>query len=814
MNSKSKLFFYNLIIIISIFIGAFGVHRLFMKPDLPFQINTYENKIIAKEQVGEIDSGAVLVEIDSKPIYSEFQLEFLLDNRSQGDTVTLVTSKQNDNKINRVILVPPYKNLQFIIISFLIGFTFLMCSVFVINKKVNDPSARVLFWVLLLFALAAVTSPGKISTDVISYIIRITHALSFTIGISAFLHFSVLFPNEKKNAKKIFMFFHIPIVLISILLSFAVYKAIDSEYYYWLKNYEILWKILYLMLVVSMLSGVLVFYKSERKLKSKEDKAKVKWILWGISAGVLPYLVLYIIPKVLGLAPIPEEYPFLLLIIVPVSFAVAVVKFRLFDIELLIKRSIVYSILTGFILFLYLIIVALLSTLLNELAGNIDRFISIIAAIVIAFIFNPARIKIQKYVDKLFYREKYDFEQAVSSFTKDISECSTLSQLGQKIISVIEKHIPINKLGVLVLDENGKKLKIIAQKDIDKTVKFINKFEIINVDLEYNKPFALESAIQPDVEVNTSLSEILTSLELCAAIPLELTPGSLAGAIVLGNKLSGLRYSYNDFELLKVFASESAIAVSKLQFQEQLVLKEIEKQKLEELNSLKSFFVSSVSHDLKTPVTSIKMFTEMLKNNDLPDNKKNEYFEIIEGESENLTHLIENILNISKMESGTKTYNFELLNFYELICKIINQMNYRLKINKFKFHAHFADKDVKISGDEDAISSAVINLLNNSIKYSSKVREITVNTGKENGYIFINVTDKGIGIPEEQLNNIFLPYFRVTGISSKIKGTGLGLSIVKHVMDTHKGKIKISSTPGDGTSITLLFPLNTEELNN
>lgn len=814
MNSKSKLKIYNLVIIISVFIGAFGIQLLYLKPDLPVKYDTENNVIVIQKSYGDIGKGAAIIKMDTDTIRSEFQLELLLDRKSEGDTVTFITSEENIAKANKVILISCYDNARFIIISLFAGLAFLFCSVFVINKKIDDASARVLFWVLLLFAIATVTSPGKVNNDFISYMMRLVHALSFVLGISTFLHFSVIFPVRKKYAKAFITISYIPLFFLSILLIAAIFKAIGTFDDYWIKFYGKLWDVLYIVFLASMTLGVFIFYNSVKSFKHKADKAKVKWILWGLSIGVFPYLILFVIPGIFNLhISIDEDYMLLFLIFVPVSFATAVIKHKLFDIELIINRSIVYSILTGIILLLYFAIVALLTTIFNEAARNVNNIVSLAATIAIAVIFNPARIRIQKFVDRTFYREKYNFEQAVSSFTNDISGCSTLNMLGLGIIAGIEIHIPIDRIGVFILDEKGERLTVLSQKNIDKAIQNIEGFQLQNIVKDFKKPFAIETAVQAGAEIDTSLSEILAKLELSAAIPLKIELDNFIGVIVLGKKLSGLKYSINDFELLNVFSSEAAISISKLRMQELLVLKELEKQKLEELNSLKSFFVSSVSHDLKTPVTSIKMFTELLKHSTaLPESKKKEYLEIINGESENLTRLIENILDISKMESGTKTYRFEPIDFNKLICSIVKQMEYRFRINKFKIHTSFSDKDLKIMADEDSVLSAVSNLINNSIKYSTKIRDISITTGKEDSNIFVNVTDKGIGIPEEQLGDIFTPYFRITqNLNKKVKGTGLGLAIVKHVMDTHKGSIKIKSTPQEGTSITLLFPMYKEE---
>jgi len=385
--------------------------------------------------------------------------------------------------------------------------------------------------------------------------------------------------------------------------------------------------------------------------------------------------------------------------------------------------------------------------------------------------------------------------------------------LGQQTVEEIQQLIPVDKIGLFTVNEDNSRLRVLAQSNMDDAVKNLNALRVKQIESGYDKPFALKEYIQQGIVIDSSLAEVLKKWDLCIIIPLKLQNESITGGIALGKKLSRLKYSLKDIELLNVIASEAAIALRKLQLQEELIAKEMENQKLEELNALKSFFVSSVTHDLKTPLTSIKLFAEMLKTKDVTSpKKKNEYLSIIEGESDRLAQLIDNVLTFSKIEGGVQNYNFQPLQLNNIVKEVLKMMNYQFIINKFDVNYFLCKEKLLISADKSAFQSVIINLLTNSIKYSDEIKKIVLKTGKDGNYAFLTIEDNGIGIPEKDLSKIFDPFFRSDNHGlSKSKGTGLGLAIVKYAVDRHNGKIEVSSEPGRGTCIKLLIPLKVSE---
>jgi two-component system phosphate regulon sensor histidine kinase PhoR len=229
-----------------------------------------------------------------------------------------------------------------------------------------------------------------------------------------------------------------------------------------------------------------------------------------------------------------------------------------------------------------------------------------------------------------------------------------------------------------------------------------------------------------------------------------------------------------------------------------------------ELTRIKSDFVSNVSHELRTPLSLISMFAETLEmGRARTEEKKKEYYSIISKEAARLSRIVNKILSFSKMEAGKKEYRFSYIDLNHVVGDIFNSYQFHLQNNGFKFTFCPGTDIPEIKADGEAISEAVINLIDNAIKYSTVKKEITLTTGRDQSYAFIEISDKGIGISDENQKKIFEKFYRVSdGLVHNTKGTGLGLTLVKHIMDAHHGKIKVKSKLNEGSSFILNFPIN------
>ena len=223
---------------------------------------------------------------------------------------------------------------------------------------------------------------------------------------------------------------------------------------------------------------------------------------------------------------------------------------------------------------------------------------------------------------------------------------------------------------------------------------------------------------------------------------------------------------------------------------------------------LKSNFVASVSHDLKTPLALIQLFAETLELGRVRSaDRAQEYYRIINGEAKKLTRLIENILDFSRMEAGLRPYTLVSADIGELVQRVIAMMQPQFSQGKFTVATTIAPGLPPVEADEVAVERAVENLLTNAVKYSGDSRRIDVDVFGAPGEVVVRVRDHGIGIARRDQRRIFRKFFRVTHeLGGGPQGTGLGLAIVDHAMRGHGGYVGVKSEPGQGSTFTLHFP--------
>jgi two-component system, OmpR family, phosphate regulon sensor histidine kinase PhoR len=225
------------------------------------------------------------------------------------------------------------------------------------------------------------------------------------------------------------------------------------------------------------------------------------------------------------------------------------------------------------------------------------------------------------------------------------------------------------------------------------------------------------------------------------------------------------------------------------------------------LAKIKSDFVSNVSHELRTPLALISMFAETLEMGRIrSEEKKNEYYTIISHETARLGRIVNRILNFSQMEAGKRKYNYANVQLNTIIDEVFNTYKFHLQNKGFKFTSLPDNNIPLIYADKEAVSEAIINIIDNAVKYSHDNKEVELSTGTMGELVYVKIKDHGIGISLQDQKKIFEKFFRVSsGYVHDTKGTGLGLSLVKHIMDAHKGEITLHSSLGSGSSFILKF---------
>ena len=242
-----------------------------------------------------------------------------------------------------------------------------------------------------------------------------------------------------------------------------------------------------------------------------------------------------------------------------------------------------------------------------------------------------------------------------------------------------------------------------------------------------------------------------------------------------------------------------------------LILRDISRE--EHLAQLRADFISNVTHELKTPLTSIQLFTESIALKRIKTAaQKKEYLQIILKETESLKRMINNILDSSREGRGKREYHFKEVNISAQVNAAIEDLEYWLSEKKFTLLKEI-DEHIVAKADPVALKQAIINLLNNAIKFSVDRKEIVVSLKRAQENILIQVEDKGIGIPDDQKDLIFQAFYRVGQKNSEdISGTGLGLSVVKEIVEAHQGTVSVESRVNEGSTFTIILNASQENL--
>jgi signal transduction histidine kinase len=516
-----------------------------------------------------------------------------------------------------------------------------------------------------------------------------------------------------------------------------------------------------------------------------------------------------------GKALLREEYSLILSIIAPISFAIAIIRYRVFDINLLFKRSTVYGIVLAALLLLYSGIVASMNFIARTY--NFSSSIpDILGALLIALLFEPLRLQVQKIVDKKFFRVSYNFYEAQRGFLDEIKFASNEMRLAESVTKRTDAILSVKRIAFFKLEPSSERMNLIAHQGFGFLERRGIRLQKEELKTGLELPVALHEKIEPGIQYEPADPTVFKRWGIALVLPMLSEERKVLGFLVLGEKRSGAKFTIEDISLLNLVSVQTGLALGRIGIEHKLILEQEESERLSELNTLKSYFVSSVSHDLKTPLTSIRMFAEIMKEQEnLPRQKAREYLEIIEGEADRLSRLIANVLDFAKIEKGTKEYSFMPVDLNILAKDVIHSLEYQIHSQGFTKNIFLNQEPLIVKADRDAIFDAVTNLITNAMKYSPPERRlITIRSGQKSDCVALSVQDEGYGIAQNEKEHIFESFYRSGDPQMKSAGgAGLGLSLVKHTMDAHRGKIEVISEVGKGSIFVLYFPINSHEEN-
>ena len=283
------------------------------------------------------------------------------------------------------------------------------------------------------------------------------------------------------------------------------------------------------------------------------------------------------------------------------------------------------------------------------------------------------------------------------------------------------------------------------------------------------------------------------------------TLGSCLVALAIALNVGWILLNWREVALLILGIVFFVLIISGLVLNTIFLIREIRR------NEQHDTFINAVTHELKTPITSIRLYLETLKTRDVDEARRSEFYDIMLADSNRLLQTVEQVLRAGSASHRRRSINKSLIDLGEMVrgCLELARTRYNLEADAILYTEPLDKPVVQVLGDADELQAAVLNLLDNAVKYSDKDIKISVEIATVDAKrVAVRVSDRGIGIPSAQLKRIFKRFHRGEGnVMARVKGTGLGLFIVRSIVEKHGGRVFAKSTgPGEGSTFTIHLP--------
>jgi signal transduction histidine kinase len=786
------------------------VPALLSRARAPFLVDTYEGSArifrVLDPAAGHVEPAMGLVSLGGTTIERPALVEYVADRHRIGDSLPAVVQRGGVRFEIPVTLVRYYRPVE-VVVFYVIGIATWLVALFVLLN--GPPGATTAILHAAMISMAAVVmlawegfTPGAVLPWTLTSLLFFG---SYALVAAHFFQFTRRFPSMLAPRRDTLS------AGVYVIAGGAVASAASTYWQAILRvspdaflTYSAWFDVFHVVILLIILAGIGNFIVQFRRAGKGIERRKLQWLLFGLLLGPTPFLILTVLPSMAAPAlALPEAVTLVTLVVIPVSFAVSFIRYHILDISLVLNRTTVYVLAVGLVLLVYAGLVAGVSSAV----GSYVPWAAAAAAVLVALLFEPARERVQRFVDRRFFSVEYDFRKAERAFVERIKNSLTEKLLADVLVRETEALIPVKRIGFFTMDRQSRRLRCTAHREFDLLERRGITFEPDKLRTPLTMPVALKERVEPGVRFEPADSTVFRRWGMEIVFPIRSDTGEFLGFLVLGGKRSDARFTVEDVDLFTNICTTVGLEMQRISLQRDLARKESEARQLKELNELKSEFVSYVSHEFRNPLTSIKIFAELLQSRKRNlAARRREFGERIQGEAERLERMVSTVLDSAKIESGVQMYTPELMDLRAAVRQALADMNYQLKDKEFTVVARLGRGSALIDADGEAVGQAVRNLLSNAIKYCGTRRHITVSLLREGGWYVCEVKDRGLGISADALPHLFEKFYREQPAGGRIQGIGLGLPLVRHIMESHGGRVEVASEKGAGSTFRLVFP--------
>lgn len=709
----------------------------------------------------------------------------------------------------------------------------LLLGLLVISRDSKSATNRLFFG--LMAAISIWSFVNYLSSKNIDTLFYARLVLCFAVLFATFFFLFVLtFPMRQLTIsnKKLLLIAVVSTLAIAVTLSPLAFKAINVTAGSQLGNPIVGPGVGLFALTVGFydIGGLVILANKTRQAEAKE-RARRLYLLIGMALMLITIIILdFILPVAFSNT---RFIPFAPMFIFPfVAFmAYAIIRHKLFDIKRAVARSVAYLLSLGFIGLVYGTIIFSVSSLLadNNQFNSTERIFYIFMALVSAIIFTPTKRFFDRLTNRIFYRDAYDPEQFLNELNTTVVENIELGILLRHTTRVIQENIKSRfcYVEIKATPTTQERLLGTGELELSQQDNDLLKREL----LKTGKKTIVTDELGSD---SKNLREMLSRNNI--GLLVRLLPGNdmykeAMYYLMLGDKKSGNIYDKQDVRIMEIVADEMLIAIqNSIRFEEieqfnvtlqqkvndATVKLQRTNKKLRELDETKDEFISMASHQLRTPLTSVKGYMSMVMEGDAGKLTKQQESLLTQAfvSSQRMVYLIADLLNVSRLKTGKFIIDAQPTNLADVVEGEISQLTETAKVKKIAMKYNKPKKFPELMLDETKVRQVIMNFADNAIYYTPSGGHIDIEVKEDEGSVYFTVKDDGFGVPKEDQKHLFTKFYRATNArKARPDGTGLGLFMAKKVVDAQGGTILFESHEGKGSLFGFSFSKKKLEVN-
>jgi hypothetical protein len=439
--------YYLVILFLFTVFGTLGLINLSLRPKLPLQIKTLKDGLQIQGPIAKLPPEIInhyIISIENWPIKNSAQLDVIVEMKEIGNVISM---KLDDGKIYQFHLVRRFNTLYFLLFAFL-GICFYIIAGLVWHGSRNPGEKYFAISAVLLGYILMMTWAGMKLPLYMSVVLILIYFLCYPQAFLTFLYFSFHFPaitlSQRKlnNQKKILQITGISFSILLLILFFRQYFNFNLNNF---NQYQWGYRIFRIFIFITLTFSVVVLIRNLRKAPNPANRRKMLWVVWGVIWGSFPFVFLWNLPQIFNYQPLIPEWIFLIFVLfTPASIAVAILRYRLFDIEIVVSRSLVYFLVLLSLIAFYIFFIGTVSfTFFRQFSLHRSPVLSIISAVLIGLLFNPVKSRVQEFVDKKFFRIRYDRFKSLQNFLQNLDQLTHKSDIIQNLLSHYQAVVPV-----------------------------------------------------------------------------------------------------------------------------------------------------------------------------------------------------------------------------------------------------------------------------------------------------------------------------------------------------------------------------------